>query len=93
MTEVDTMQIETARRRCHDAELKSRVLAGCHEPGASVAAIARAHGLDANLVHKWRRRVVPTAQSPSSFSAGHVTCAARQEISVGLLLNRQVDAL
>ena len=46
------MQIERAPRRRLDAELKSRVLAACDEPGASVAAIARAHELDANLVHK-----------------------------------------
>jgi transposase len=30
-------------------------LAACDEPGASVAAVAQAHGLNANLVHKWRR--------------------------------------
>jgi transposase len=30
-------------------------LAACEEPGASVAAVAQAHGLNANLVHKWRR--------------------------------------
>ena len=87
------MQIKKAPRWRHDAEFESRVLAACDEPAASVAAIARARELDANLVHKWRRRVAPTAQSPSSFSAGHVTCAAKQEISVGLLLNWQVDAL
>lgn len=43
-------------RRRHSAELKSRVLAACDEPGASVAAVALAHELNANLVHKWRRR-------------------------------------
>ena len=43
-------------RRRHSAELKNRVLAACAEPGASVARIAMAHGLNANLVHKWRRR-------------------------------------
>ena len=31
------------------------MLAACAEPGASVAAVAQAHGLNANLVHKWRR--------------------------------------
>ena len=44
-----------APRRRHAAELKARVLAACAEPGASVAAVAQAHGLNANLVHKWRR--------------------------------------
>lgn len=42
-------------RRRHDAELKAKVLAACDVPGASVAAVARAHELNANLVHKWRR--------------------------------------
>jgi transposase-like protein len=44
-----------ASRRRHPAELKDKVLAACEEPGASVAAVAQAHGLNANLVHKWRR--------------------------------------
>ncbi len=35
--------------------MKSRVLAACVESGASVAAVPQAHGLNANLVHKWRR--------------------------------------
>ncbi|VTU45987.1 Transposase (plasmid) [Variovorax sp. SRS16] len=44
-------------RRRHAADLKRRVLAACAEPGASVAQVALAHGLNANLVHKWRRMV------------------------------------
>ena len=44
-----------APRRRHADVLKARVLAECAEPGASVAAVAQAHGLNANLVHKWRR--------------------------------------
>ena len=44
-----------APRRRHADDLKARVLAACAEPGASVAAVAQAHGLNANLVHKWRR--------------------------------------
>jgi transposase len=65
---VDTMRIKSAPRRRHAAELKARVLAACDEPGASVAAIARAYDLNANLVHKWRRGVAP----PASSRAGHV---------------------
>lgn len=42
-------------RRRHAAELKKQVLAACAEPGASVAQVALTHGLNANLVHKWRR--------------------------------------
>jgi transposase len=43
-------------RRRHSAELKQRILAACDEPGASVARIALAHGINANIVHKWRRQ-------------------------------------
>ena len=42
-------------RRPHSAELKARVLAECSQQGVSVAKVALAHGLNANLVHKWRR--------------------------------------
>ena len=44
-----------ASRRRHSEELKAQVLAACAEPGASVAAVAQAHELNVNLVHKWRR--------------------------------------
>jgi uncharacterized protein (DUF433 family) len=37
--------------------LKARVLAECMQLGASVAEVAMSHGLNANLVHKWRRAV------------------------------------
>jgi transposase-like protein len=41
------------KRRIHSAELKSEVLSECRRPGASVAAVAVAHGLNPNIVHKW----------------------------------------
>ena len=43
-------------RRPHSAELKLRVLSECAVPGGSIARIAQALGLNANLVHKWRRK-------------------------------------
>jgi transposase len=48
-------------RRRHGDELKAKVLAECDEPGASVAAVAQLHELNANLVHKWRRERRPRA--------------------------------
>ena len=44
-----------AARQRHSAELKARVLDECSQQGVSVAGVALAHGLNANLVHKWRR--------------------------------------
>lgn len=46
---------KSTSRRCHDAELKRQVIAACSAPGASVAQVAMSYGLNANLVHKWRR--------------------------------------
>lgn len=42
-------------RRRHSAELKNLILAECARPGASVASVALSHGINANVVHKWRR--------------------------------------
>ena len=49
------MHSKSGPRRRHGAELKAKVLAACDEPGASISGVALAHGLNANLVHKWRR--------------------------------------
>lgn len=38
----------------HTPELKQAVLNDCHA-GMSVASVAMAYGINANLVHKWRR--------------------------------------
>ena len=45
-----------ATRRKHSANLEVEVIAECRQAGASVAAIALAQGLNANLVHHWLRR-------------------------------------
>lgn len=54
-------------RRRHSAELKTLVLQQCAAPGASVAKVAMAHGVNANIVHGWRklaRERDGTAMSP-----------------------------
>ena len=45
------------RRKRHSAELKAQVLAECAVPGASVARVAMSHGINANVVHRWRQLV------------------------------------
>ena len=42
-------------RRRHSAELKTLVLQQCGAPGASVAKVAMSHGVNANVVHGWRK--------------------------------------
>ncbi len=57
---VDIMEITpTLRRppqRLYSKYLKAQLVKECAEPGASVAAVALAHGINANVVHKWRRQ-------------------------------------
>ena len=43
-------------RRRHSAQLRAMVLAQCAAPGASVAKVSMTHGLNANLVHGWRKQ-------------------------------------
>ena len=55
-------------RRRYDAEIKQQILAQCAEPGASVASVALSHGINANVVHKWRREAggaLPALQAPA----------------------------
>lgn len=42
-------------RRRYSAELQAQVMAECHAPGASVAKVAMSHGINANVVHRWRQ--------------------------------------
>ncbi len=57
-----------ASRRRHDAELKPQIIAACAASGASVAQVAMSYGLNANLVHKWRRMTCDDRDIPRSPS-------------------------
>lgn len=46
---------KTQARRRYSAVTKTQVIAECDEPGASVAKVAMAHGINANVVHRWRQ--------------------------------------
>lgn len=41
------------RRRIHSQEFKEELVRACGEPGVSVAGIAMAKGVNANLVRRW----------------------------------------
>ena len=43
------------KRRSYSKAFKRRVVAETLDPGASVASVARHHGLNANMVFLWRR--------------------------------------
>jgi transposase len=41
------------RRRRHSSEFKAAVIQECMRAGVSIAAVALAHGLNANMLRKW----------------------------------------
>jgi transposase-like protein len=51
------------RRRRYSQEFKQRILAEARQPGASLAAVAVRHGLNPNMVHKWRQALQRSGQS------------------------------
>lgn len=56
MEKLDTMATKMIRKRRHySAELKEQILLECAQPGASVAQVAMAHGINANIAHGWRK--------------------------------------
>ena len=59
---MDTMQSTPTKRtrRLHAPELKRQVVVACQQPGASIAGVALAHGLNANLVRRWLKHGQPT---------------------------------
>ena len=76
MKKVDTMEMERTQsavgpakriRRTHSTEFKARVVQACEARGASVAGVALAHGVNANLVRKWiinkQRSAAPIAKA------------------------------
>ena len=40
-------------RRVYSAQFKTELIAACQQPGASIAATAREHGMNANVLHRW----------------------------------------
>jgi transposase len=77
------MQAEQSRkRRRYSRELKAQILAECEAPGMSVAKVALAHGINANILHGWRKltrrpepvvvrqEFVPVAVAPAAPALG-----------------------
>lgn len=76
------IQKPSRRRRHHPEEFKLAVIEACCEPGASVAGIALANGVNANQVRRWmrergiepptRRTPVPVLETAPAIAAAFV---------------------
>ena len=64
-------------RRHHDRALKARLVELSLQPGASASAIAREHGINANLLFTWRREF-----RRAETSAGNTACAVLLPVKV-----------
>ncbi len=49
----DDGNISGRRRRTHSPEFKAKIVAACRKPGVSIAAVALANRLNANLLRRW----------------------------------------
>ena len=54
-SEIDDGAAERGTRRIRTLEEKLEIVREASKPGASVAAVARKHGMNANLLFGWRR--------------------------------------
>lgn len=56
------------KRRKYSPDFKARILQACSDPNNSIASVALQHGINANLIHKWRRaRTAPPASHQKDF--------------------------
>ena len=69
--------------RTYSPEFKAQLVAACQQPGASIAALAAQHGMNANVLHRWlkehqrsgchqlvqssRRAIVGVCDQPPAF--------------------------
>ena len=58
-------QEKLSSRRNYSAQFRALVLEQCAPPGASVAKVALSHGMNANVMHRWRRETRDNAGSVS----------------------------
>ena len=88
------MATENSRkRRRYGAELKAQILAECAAPSASVAKVAMSHGINANIVHGWRKQArgaggVTAAEQFVPVAVAPVVPRAADERSIEVELRR-----
>ena len=76
------------RRRRHSAEFKAAVIKECMRPGVSIAAVALAHSLNANMLRKWvidaENELPPKSRVPAVRSAEDVPMPAPTFVPLAL---------
>ena len=91
------------RRRIHSNEFKAQVVAACRPAGVSIAAVAMANGVNANLLRRWvvaaERRsggqpaATAGAVAPTAFVALTLPLAALAPADIRIELRRGATAI
>ena len=71
-TQVEVITSVERRRRWSRAE-KERIVAAAMEPGAVASEVARAAGIHASQLFRWRQQLCERAQVPAAFNPVAVT--------------------
>ena len=76
------------RRRKHSDEFKATAVAACMQPGMSMASVAMANGINANLLRRWvqEAETKPAAGVVSTTSAPVAKAPASKTVFVPLTL-------
>jgi len=94
--------IPARRRRTHTASFKQAVINACQVPGASVAGIALAHGINANQVRRWMcergvslptRCAAPTLDDTPAFVPMPMLPVQRDTSSIRIEVRRGTTAI
>ena len=86
----DDGNVTRRRRRQHSAEFKAKVVSACRQPGVSIAAVALANRLNANLLRRW---VVAQERAPTGTASETVSAApARLPVENGTFIPIQVES-
>lgn len=72
MAEVEKHAAGRRRRRTHSDAFKAQVVAACRPTGVSIAAVAMAHGVNANVVRRWVVEAEGRSVGPPGQDAGAV---------------------
>ncbi len=76
-TDTPAPSTSSRTRRMYSTQFKSELLASCMLPGASVGAIAAAHGMNADVLRRWlkKHRQHATHAPSTPPASGHTSSA------------------
>jgi transposase len=88
-TSDQTLSIGRRRRRRYSEAFKAEAVAACQQPGVSIAALALARGLNANLLRRWvveaeRATSVPVASRSRSTAPSVAVESTKSFVPVAL---------